>query len=266
MAKIIAIANQKGGVGKTTTAVNMAAALVQQGQRVLCIDLDPQGNLSSYLGLDYDMEEPVKSIGDLLLAKAQGRPANIGEAILENHEGIDFVPSHISLAVVETQIQSAVCREQLLKSILQLPALHDAYDHILIDCLPSLGILLTNALTAADSVLIPVQAQKFALDGLSNLNDIISQVRDLLNPTLSIEGVLLTMYDNTQMSKAVEAQLQEYYGDKLYQARISKSVQASMSTAKTTSLVADPRSKLGGEYRQVVAEMLNLPIAQPIEH
>ena len=255
MAKAISIANQKGGVGKTTTTMNLAAALVQKGEKVLCIDLDPQRNLSKYLGFQ---EDGRKNISDALLSAVQGDPIILSELIRNNPEGIDYIPSSLSLAYVETQMNTAMCREQLLQSLLEEAGLQMAYNYVLIDCPPNLSISLTNALTASDEVIIPVQAEPFALEGLADLTNIVYQIRKRLNPSLSISGILLTMYDaRLNVSREVEEQLKGVFGDLVFQTKISDSTKAAQSTAKAKSMVSEKSNKLGQEYKQVVEEMQN---------
>lgn len=250
--KITAIANQKGGVGKTTTCVNMAAGLVLEGKHVLCIDFDPQGNLSDYVG---HIPDEAATITELMLATAQGRPQEPMDAVRHSAEGFDYIPADIRLSGAELFLSTAMFREQVLKRVLSAPSLL-AYDYILVDCLPSLGVLLTNALIASDSLVIPLQAQKFALYGLDDLLNIYDTVRQQANPTLHIDGILLTMADNTNMSKAVEAQLRGRFPDLAYQTVISKSVEATNSTYDQRSLVNTCRSKLGVQYGDMVTEFL----------
>ncbi len=254
MSKIIAIGNQKGGVGKTTTAVNIAAALVRRGKKVLGIDLDPQANMSEYLGYEYSS---LYSICDLMIAAANNDLSDeiIAQSIVHNKEGIDYIPSNIKLASADLFLSNVMCREQVLKRILKRD-IFDDYDVVLIDCLPSLGILLTNALAAADGLIIPVQAQKFALDGLVQLDQVYQMVKLNVNPELNIEGVILTMYDKTNMSKAVETALAAKYGDTLYVTRIHRRVEASNSTYEQKSLVSYENSVLGAEYISVTDEFI----------
>lgn len=256
MSKVIAIANQKGGVGKTTTALNIAAGMVKVGKKVLVIDLDPQGNLTDYIGHQAD---ELPTISELLqqAANNQLNPDSIQQSIRTNVEGIDYIPSNILLASADLFLAQVMCREQVLRRLLRNTAF-PPYDYILIDCLPSLGILLTNALTASDSLLIPVQAQKFALDGLQQLEQIYRMVKENINPELEIEGILLTMTDNTIMAKAVEDALIERYGNKVYDSKIRRLVEAPNSTYIKKSLIATKKSKLGSEYQAVVDEMLKL--------
>jgi chromosome partitioning protein len=250
--KIIAISNQKGGVGKTTTCANLAAGLVQRGNRVLCVDFDPQGNLSDYLGHTPDEGATVT---DLMLATVRGQSVEPIGAVRRNGEGIDYVPADIRLSGAELFLSQAMFREQILKRVLSAPSLL-TYDYILIDCLPSLGILLTNALIAANSLIIPLQAQKFSLSGLDDLLSIIELVRAQANPALRIDGVLLTMADHTNMAKAVELQIRARFPELAYQTVIGRSVEATNSTYQRRTLVNTRESRLGEQYALMTAEFL----------
>jgi chromosome partitioning protein len=189
---IIAVSNQKGGVGKTTTTLNVAAALREMGKRVLLVDLDPQGSLTVAAGV-LEVDSVRQSIGELLIARAQSQPSDIRQAIIPTPAGIDLVPGNGMLSAAEITLASAFNRESVLSGLLA-PIL-DRYDYVLIDCLPSLGLMAINALRAANGVLIPVQADYLAVQGLAQILETIGAVRDQLNPSLTIYGVLLTMVD-----------------------------------------------------------------------
>lgn len=189
---IIAVSNQKGGVGKTTSTLNLGAALQEMGKDVLLVDLDPQGSLTVAAGL-VDVDAVKLSIGDLLMARAQGAPQDITRAIVKSPAGIDLVPGNGMLSAAELTLATAMARESALLATLK-PAL-DRYDYILIDCLPSLGLVAINALRAADGVVIPVQADFLAVQGLAQILETIGAVREQLNPRLAVYGVLLTMVD-----------------------------------------------------------------------
>lgn len=253
--KIISIANQKGGVGKTTTAVNLGSALQIEGNKVLLIDLDPQANLSSYLGFEKIGKYDNPTISHLMISCVTGMEVYAQDCIYHNDTNkLDFIPSDINLANADYYLIQAVAREKVLKRILTNECFQ-SYDYIIIDCLPSLGILLTNALTASDGLIIPVQTQKFALDGLTMLNNIVQQVKDAVNEKLELIGVLATMVDNTNMSKAVLEQLSAKYGSKLFTTKISKSVTAANSSEQQKALTFMGNSKLGKEYLEVGAEV-----------
>jgi chromosome partitioning protein len=189
---IIAVSNQKGGVGKTTTTLNLGASLREMGKRVLLVDLDPQGSLTVAAGV-LDIDDIHPSMGELLAARAQGNPANIRGGIIQTPSGLDVVPGNSMLSAAEISLASASERESVLAQMLA-PTLND-YDYVLIDCLPSLGLLAINALRAATGVVIPVQADFLAVQGLAQILETISAVRAQLNPKLQIYGVLLTMVD-----------------------------------------------------------------------
>lgn len=250
--KVIAIANQKGGVGKTTTVVNLAANLVKEGYNVLCIDFDGQGNLSDYLG--YEDEEYV--VTDILKAEMSRQLTDEDiEGVIQHSksDGIDYIPSDISLSTADMFMASAIGREHILKKVLAHKCF-GKYDYILIDCLPSLGILVINALIASDGVIIPVQTQKFALNGIVQFEEIIRLAREF-NPDLQLYGVLETMCDNTNMTKAVDEALLQMYNSKVFNTRISKSVTASNSTAEQKAL--SDRSKLGSQYAEFTRELIS---------
>ncbi len=215
--KIVAIANQKGGVGKTTTAVNLSACLAEQGKRVLLVDVDPQGNSTSGLGIKKEGEE--KSIYDVLINEVPVDEATRDTLI----DTLKLVPAHISLAGAEVELVNMLAREQILKRALH--ATKQTYDYVFMDCPPSLGLLTLNALTAADTLLVPIQCEFYALEGLSLLMNTVKLVRKSLNPDLDVEGVVLTMFDSrTNLSMQVVEEVKKFFKNKVYDTIIPRSV------------------------------------------
>lgn len=254
--KTIAIANQKGGVGKTTTAVNLGIGLAQEGRKVLLIDFDAQGSLTESLG--YVPDELEITIAYMLGKTMNERKIMPYEGILHHAEGVDLVPANIELSGMEVTLVNTMSRELILKDYLR--NVKKDYDYILIDCTPSLGMLTINALAAADSVIIPVQAQYLPLKGLEQLMRTIGKVKRQLNPHLAIDGILLTMVDNrTNLSKDVSSLLRENYGEqvKIFKSEIPSSVKASETSIEGKSIYAyKPKSKVAESYRELTKEVL----------
>ncbi|MDD4074695.1 MAG: AAA family ATPase [Eubacteriales bacterium] len=217
MAKIIAVANQKGGVGKTTTTVNLSACIAQKGKRVLCVDVDPQGNSTSGLGIDKENTEYCAY--DVLINGVSVQDALVHTAI----EGLDVLSARKELAGAEVELVSAMARETVLKKALS--AVRGGYDYIFIDCPPSLGLLTINALTAADTLLAPIQCEYYALEGLTDLMNTVKLVHQNLNPRLQVEGVVLTMFDaRTNLSAQVVGEVKKFFKNKVYSTIIPRSV------------------------------------------
>ena len=250
-ARVISMCNQKGGVGKTTTTINLGAALAEFGRKVLLVDFDPQGSLSVGLGLNpHDME---LSIYNLLMQ----RDVTIDEVIVPtNVPGMDLLPSNIDLSAAEVQLVQEVAREQTLQRVLQ-PAIAE-YDVILIDCQPSLGLLTVNALTASDGVLVPLECEYFALRGVALLKTTIDKVTERLNPKLKIDGVLGTMYDGrTLHGREVMERLVQAWGDTVFHTVIRRTVKFSDSTVAGEPITTYASSSAGAEsYRQLAKEVL----------
>ncbi|HPU00559.1 MAG: ParA family protein [Firmicutes bacterium] len=251
MARIIAIANQKGGVGKTTTAVNLSAALARLGEKVLLLDIDPQGNATSGIGLS--KKEIKACIYDALI---NGIPLE-RVVVPSRWENLYVVPATIQLAGAEIELVPTVSREVKLKEALA-PIKND-YSIILIDCPPSLGLLTINALTAASGVLIPIQCEYYALEGLGQLMNTINLVRRHLNEELQIEGVLLTMYDpRTNLSEQVAEEVREYFKEKVYRTIIPRNVRLSEAPSHGLHILEyDPRSKGAEVYLSLAEEVRN---------
>ena len=249
MGKIISVANQKGGVGKTTTTVNLSTILAKKGKKVLLIDTDPQGNATSGLGVSKDVE---LSVYDILIGDTEF-DETLQETAIKN---LKVCPSNISLAGAEVQLVSMMSREQRLKT--KLDKIKDQYDYILIDCPPSLGLVTLNAFTASDSVLIPVQCEYFALEGLGQLLNTVNLVKKHLNKNLEIEGALLTMYDaRTNLSNQVVKEVKKYFEDKVYKTVIPRNVRLSEAPSYGMQItVYDPRSKGAKAYEKFAKELL----------
>lgn len=255
MCKIIAIANQKGGVGKTTTAMNVGVALRMQNKRVLLIDFDPQANLSSYLNFNGDDKPTISHL--IMAAIGQGKKLDDVKGYIRHNElnDIDYIPSDINLANAEYYLTVALSRETVLKRMLTDELVGD-YDYIIIDCNPSLGVLLMNALVASNGIIIPVQTQDFAFDGLGMLNSIFEQVKSTLKPEIQLVGVLPTMVEeNTNASKRVVEKLRERYQNKLFDTSIHRATEAVQSTSRHKSLCLY-KNRVGDEYKALAAEVV----------
>lgn len=259
MTRIIALANQKGGVGKTTTAVNVGAALAEAGAKVLIVDVDPQGNASSGLGL---VERGgVPTIYDVLI---RGLP--MYRAIQKNpsYPNLDLLPANRDLAGAEIELVGVKDREAILKEALSV--LGGEYDYIFMDCPPSLGLLTLNTLVAADSVLIPIQCEFYALEGLTQLLNTIRLVQRNLNPDLVIEGVLLTMYDRRlNLSRQVAAEAHKYFGDKVFETVIPRNVRVAEAPSFGRPIVDYDPDSLGSRRYVALAEELRATVARAQE-
>lgn len=256
-ATVMAVVNQKGGTGKTTTCENLGVGLAMEGKKVLVVDTDPQASLTISLG--YPMPDNLSpTLSDMMGKIMSEQPIAHGEGILHHAEGIDLMPANIELAGMEVSLVNAMGRETILKQYLD--TVKSDYDFILLDCMPSLGMLTVNALAASDNVLIPVQAAYLPAKGLEQLLQTINKVRRQINPKLKIEGILLTMVDNrTNYSKEISNLIRENYGGKLkvYKMDIPRSVRAEEISAEGTSIFKhDPNGKVADAYRVLTKEVV----------
>ena len=251
MGKVISVANQKGGVGKTTTTVNLGTILAKRGKKVLLIDADPQGNATSGLGVEKEVEP---STYDILVNDSTLEEA-IQDTIIKN---LKVCPANMNLAGAEVELVSMMSREQRLKE--KLEPIKNMFDYILIDCPPSLGLITLNSFTASDSVLIPVQCEYFALEGLGQLLNTVNLVKKHLNKEIRIEGALLTMYDmRTNLSNQVVKEVKKYFDDKVYKTVIPRNVRLSEAPSYGMPITEyDPRSKGAKSYTKFAREFLKL--------
>ncbi len=250
MGKIISVANQKGGVGKTTTSINLCTLLAKKGKKVLLIDADPQGNATSGIGLDKNVE---LSVYDLIISDEVESKEIIQKTEIKN---LYICPSNINLAGAEVELVSMMSREYRMKEKLEL--IKDDFDYIIIDCPPSLGLITLNSFTASNSVLIPVQCEYYALEGLGQLVNTINLVKKHLNKELEIEGALLTMYDiRTNLSNQVVKEVNKYFENKVYKTVIPRNVKLSEAPSYGMPIsIYDPRSKGAKSYDKFVKEFL----------
>ncbi len=255
--KIITIANQKGGVGKTTTAFNFGAALSQNfGKKILFIDFDPQANLTAYLGHSNDEGITISDLLTQFINRSHTDEKAVRSAINRNERiKADYIPADLSLANTEQLMQSALSRETVLKRFLSSFQLFREYDYIIIDTLPSLGILMINALSAADGIIIPSQAQKFSADGLQALLSLTDQLRSVLASGLELYGILTTMSDNTSVSRYMIEAFRDEYKDKMFDTVIHRSVEAVKSSETGNSLIMR-RTKIGEDYIRFAEEFI----------
>ena len=251
MGRVIAVANQKGGVGKTTTAINLSACLAEKGQKVLAIDMDPQGNMTSGLGIDKDEVE--KNIYDLMIGQAGVDEVLQKEAI----ENLDVIPTSIDLSAAEIELIGVDDKEFIIRNAVQ--PIKDDYDYIIIDCPPSLSMLTINAMTTADSVLVPIQCEYYALEGLSQLIHTVELVKERLNPVLEIEGVVFTMYDaRTNLTLQVVENVKDNLNQNIYKTIIPRNVRLAEAPSYGLPInLYDPKSKGTESYMLLAEEVIN---------
>ena len=250
MGRIIAVANQKGGVGKTTTAINLSACLAEMGKHVLAIDLDPQGNTTSGLGVDKDEKE--NTVYELLLGES-----TVEECIVPTVcEGLDLIPSNVNLSGAEIELMGTEEKEFILKK--QIDLVKKSYDYIIIDCPPALSMLTINAMTTASSVLVPIQCEYYALEGLSQLIHTINLVQERLNPNLQMEGVVFTMYDvRTKLSNQVVENVKENLDTKIYETMIPRNIRLAEAPSYGIPInMYDSKSAGAESYRKLAKEIV----------
>ena len=265
--KVIAVANQKGGVGKTTTTFNLGVGLARQGKRVLLIDCDPQGDLTICCGYqDNDsIETTVSTVMEKIIADEELSP---DEGIIHQPEGVDLLPANIELSSMDLQLVSTMNRERIMS--IYLDSVKDKYDYILLDCMPSLGMITVNAFTAADSVIIPVQAHYLPLKGMTQLTKTINKVQRQLNPRLKIEGILLTLVaENTNLAKTTEQTIRDFYGSRIrvFETHIPMAIKcAEISVVGKSIYSYDGNSKVAKAYENFTREVIDLGERQRIKN
>ena len=256
-ATVIVVTNQKGGVGKSTTCENLGIGLAMEGKKVLLVDTDPQGSLTISMGWQQPDELPT-TLSTLMQKAMNDQPIQPGEGILHHAEGVDLIPANIELAGLEVALVNSMNREKMLKQGLE--SAKREYDYILLDCMPSLGMLTINALAAADTTLIPVQAQYLSAKGLEQLLQTVGKVRRQINPKLKIEGILLTMTDSrTNYGKQIDTLIRQAYGSKIkvFDQTIPRSVRAAETSAAGKSIFQhDPKGKVAEAYQSLAREVL----------
>lgn len=255
MGRIIAIANQKGGVGKTTTAINLSASLASSGKKVLALDIDPQGNMTSGLGVDKNEAE--KTVYDLIIGNAE-----VGECVCKNVlENLDVLPSNINLSAAEIELIGVENKEYILKN--EVEKIKDNYDFIVIDCPPALSMLTINAMTTADSIIVPIQCEYYALEGLSQLIHTIELVQERLNPDLEIEGVVFTMYDaRTNLSLQVVENVKDNLQQNIYKTIIPRNIRLAEAPSYGMPINKyDPKSAGCDSYMRLADEVMNRDVS-----